>query len=1001
MKTWYHSWRAAIRIARRDAWRFKGRSFLVLAMLALPIIGVSAADLTLRSAELSTAQSLDRDLGGADARISDPELGGVALMQNTKGDNYVPVGNYDDKPWPEGKTDVRAALPPNTESLPDTEGRAKLKTTHGLLNTGVRELTAADPVAEGIMRLDRGRFPRKADEVAATTAFLESSGLHVGSELTARGLDTTYRIVGAYELPNGLDEAQVNALPGALLAPLDKALAAAELPGTGTTTTYLVSVPGDAGFTWNMVLETNKKGVRVASRAVLLDPPADSDVPLYQQEGMSDSGVGGDNATELAILGTVIGLAMLEICLLAGPAFAVGARRSRRQLGLVGANGGDRHHIRAIVLSGGLVIGAVAAVVGTALGIGLTIALQPVLEGVLGKRFGSLDLRPLELAGIALIAVITGLLAAIVPAVTASRQTVVASLTGRRGIRRSNRVLPVLGLTAVLLGAGIALYGSTVSDQPAFVGGGSALAELGVVALTPALVGLFGRIGRWLPLSPRLALRDAVRNRGRTAPAVAAVLAAVAGTVAVATYTSSSQAQEKAEYQASLPYGAVAIMSPESAADVPLMREDVQRLLPTDVRADVDRVIVGKQSCSSYGDGDGCGRYEIVLPRAHECPLWATDDPEVDPADKFSKAERRKLASDWRCAEPSGGPGNAAGEILVADAKLLKVLEIKDPAAAEALANGQAVSFSKRNFNPEGGDGKAGQAGGGQAGGGQDAEAPAKGGARGGPIPLTAAPPKDGVNGTIDIRLISAAQTAAADEAQLAGEEPPGTIISIPAHQASGSPNTYGVAMIVPPDAARKAGLTAVPLGAFFSTEHPPSDAQEQKLNSELAKTGSEPWLTVERGFDSENSTTLLALAVFAGLVTIGAAGIATGLAQADAEADLKTLAAVGAPPRVRRALSGFQCGVVAAMGVLLGSASGILPAIGLRFTERRAEDAMFAKMLDEGWSGGNQPTAPFVPVVIPWETLGLLLIVVPLGAALLAALVTRSRGALARRAAI
>lgn len=53
LQGWYHSWIAALRIARRDAWRAKGRSALVLAMLALPIIGVSAADLTLRSAELS------------------------------------------------------------------------------------------------------------------------------------------------------------------------------------------------------------------------------------------------------------------------------------------------------------------------------------------------------------------------------------------------------------------------------------------------------------------------------------------------------------------------------------------------------------------------------------------------------------------------------------------------------------------------------------------------------------------------------------------------------------------------------------------------------------------------------------------------------------------------------------------------------------------------------------------------------------------------------------
>lgn len=155
--------------------------------------------------------------------------------------------------------------------------------------------------------------------------------------------------------------------------------------------------------------------------------------------------------------------------------------------------------------------------------------------------------------------------------------------------------------------------------------------------------------------------------------------------------------------------------------------------------------------------------------------------------------------------------------------------------------------------------------------------------------------------------------------------------------------------------------------------------------------------LHIESGFTSENSIVLLALTVFAGLVTIGAAGIATGLAQADAEADLKTLAAVGAPARVRRTLSGFQCAVVAAMGVLLGSAAGVLPAIGLRLTERRGELKWYQQSLDEGW---GVVTAPYVPVVIPWATLAALLIAVPLGAAILAALVTRSHRTLGRRAA-
>lgn len=950
--TWFHSWRAAVRIARRDAWRSKGRSFLVLAMIALPILGVSAADLTIRSAELSTEQRLQRELGAADARLPDAGMGGVPIMQAPDGNGFMPVGDFDDKPWPDGEADVTKALPAGAKSLSDTTGSAKLHTTHGLLSTEIRELKSSDPMARGIMTVDRGRLPQKADEVAATTHFLQSSGLKVGSTLTARGFDRDYKIVGAYELRDSLKTDQVNALPGAFLAPLGKALEAAGLPGTGASTTHLVSVAG--GFTWNMVKEANAKGVQVKSRAVALDPPARSEVPLYQKEGWGDyTQSAAAKAAELAAVGTIVGLAMLEICLLAGPAFAVGARRSRRQLGLVGANGGDRRHIRAIVLAGGLVIGVAAAVVGTILGLVLTFALQPLLEDYMGKRFGSFNVRPLELLGIGLLAVLTGLLAAIVPAITASRQSVLASLTGRRGVRKSSRVLPVVGLIAVIVGAVIALYGSLMTDQFVIVAGGSAIAELGVVALTPALVGLFGRVGRILPLSPRLALRDAVRNRGRTAPAVAAVLAAVAGTVAVATYAASSDAQRRAEYRAQLPHGAVSVMIDEAGGrDVPAVRDTVQKMLPVDVRADVDRIAVGKTTCEMYGDAEGCGRYEVVVPRANQCPLWMTDParPKEDPSERFSEAERRKLAEDWRCKEASRG-SFVEGGLFVGDEKLLKVLGIDDAAAEKALAAGRVVTFDKRTIDK---------------------------------------------SGKISIRLIT--DTRAAGEASERGEDAPGEVRAFPAHMVAGEHNSYGVSMIVSPAAVKAAGMTVVPFGAYYSTDKMPSSEQRQRLDGELDKTGTAVNLHVETGYTSESNIVLLALTVFAGLITIGAAGIATGLAQADAEADLKTLAAVGAPPRVRRTLSGFQCGVVAAMGVLLGSAAGVLPAIGLRLTEKREQMKWYEQALDQGFGSVN--SVPYVPIIVPWGTLAALLVAVPVGAALLAALVTRSRGALSRREA-
>ncbi|MGW7433226.1 hypothetical protein ACWGIN_27260 [Streptomyces sp. NPDC054861] len=82
------------------------------------------------------------------------------------------------------------------------------------------------------------------------------------------------------------------------------------------------------------------------------------------------------------------------------------------------------------------------------------------------------------------------------------------------------------------------------------------------------LLSIFGRFGRWVPLSPRLALRDALRSPGRTALAVAAVLAAVAGTVAVATYTASQEAHGAAAYEARLPGGGVSV-----ALDKPGVRD--------------------------------------------------------------------------------------------------------------------------------------------------------------------------------------------------------------------------------------------------------------------------------------------------------------------------------------------------------------------------------------------------------------------------------------------
>ncbi|MFF4365341.1 FtsX-like permease family protein [Streptomyces sp. NPDC001594] len=917
-------------------------------MITLPVVGASAIDLTLRSGELTPEQNLTREIGAADARIDRTGLDGPAY-QRPDAQSWAPVGGYEKyRPDPEKKeVPLKTAVPAGAEAVQMSYSDVKVHTRHGLLDTQLRELDVHHPVAQGIVTPLRGRLPHGPGEVVATAAFLEHSGLYVGSSVTPRGSTARYEIVGSYELPSELARDELLALPGTLLAPLDKALAATGTSGLNVTDSFLVKVGGD-GFTWNMVKEANTKGALVLSRAVMAHPPADSEVPLYQEQGkerFAGPGLNTGRFTEKATVATVVGLALLEVCLLAGPAFAVGARRSRRQLGLVGANGGDRRHIRAIVLSGGLVIGAVAAVVGSALGVLLTIGLRPLLEEKIGARFGAFDFRLPELLGIALLAVLTGLLAAFVPAVTASRQTVLASLTGRRGVRRANRVLPAIGLLAVAGGAAIALYGTRYRVSPTLVAAGSALAELGVVALTPLLVGLFGRLGRWLPLSPRLALRDAVRNRGRTAPAVAAVLAAVAGTVAVSTYQHSRDVQARHEYVAELPAGTGLLSINDNSAhkEVPTARETLSRTLPVAVRADVDRLSLGNPNCEDYGTAPGCGRVELIVPKEQRCPLY---ESEHGPAD-FPAEEAKKLRRDPRCAQR--GHRGSTFDTLVADEKLLQVLAVTDPGSVAALKAGQPVAFDRRAVK----------------------------------------------DGKITLRLVTdpvAAQKAEATHAELPGQD---KVLAV--HQAPEGVDSWGVRIVLPPSAAKAAGIATSPVGSYFSLEQAATTEQRQRLDGEIDRTGADVRVRIECGFRSESTIGTLALAVFAGLVTIGAAGIATGLAQADSEADLKTLAAVGAAPRVRRTLSGFQCGVVALMGVVLGSAAGILPAVGLRLTQEQEQRSLLLHSIEAGYSSPDETL--YVPIAVPWDTLAGLLVLVPLGAALLAALVTKSSGALARRA--
>ncbi|MEW2123282.1 ABC transporter permease [Streptomyces sp. NPDC007259] len=944
----FTGWRAALRIARRDALRAKGRSALVVAMIALPVLGVTAADITYRSADMTPAEELTARIGSADAMYTDAGMGPVRQMPD--GDMYDSVKTPDDEVPP---IDMRPVFPRGARAISEQSVSATVSTSYGIASTEIVEFKTSDRMARKRIDLVEGAFPRGTDELVATEPFLKSAGLHVGSGITVTTSGRKYTISGAVELPADLEAKQLYADPGAVIAPW-QALAARDkkVPAPQPAPVrWLVEAAGPGGIVWKDVLEANKAGAVVDSRQVFENPPPDSEVPLLRSNPQYANSRTYESGETSAALVTVVAMALLEVVLLAGPAFAVGARRSRRQLGLLGTCGGDRSQVRAVVLGGGLVLGGVGAVAGVAVGLLLTVAFRPMIENWAGHRFGSLALHPAELLVIAVLGLVTGLLAAFAPAIVAGRQSVLESLTGRRGARRSSRVLPVTGACVLALGVLFAVYGGT-SGSSVLVAGGSVVAELGLLACIPVIVGLLGRLGRRLPLSPRMALRDAARNRGRTAPAVAAVMAAVAGSVAIATYMSSSLAETDYAYMPSLTEGTIVLSAgdAEAAGRLPAARAAVEHNMPvTGGRADIARVWAGSDCNVYYDEENGCGTLELVKPtgKGHTCPLDTDGAKEL--AARLSADEHRAMMRTPACVDVRTSTGtfdSGSGNIVVGDAALLGTyVKLDDPAAAAALKAGTPVLLNEAY-------------------------------AKNGEVTLKAVHtynPKDKQNR----KAHPGPARKTTDRLKVYVAKPEYAI-------------TPGIRMILPQRTAERLGLHTQPQGSVYAVDRRPTDAEDQRVSAAIDQAGGGLWVQSNQGANDRGNTILLILTLFAGVVTVGAAAITTGLAKADAEADLTTLSAVGAPPRVRRTLSGFQCLVVALTGVLLGTAAGLVPAVALRLVDlRNAMEQMRIQPMDSAYT----------PIVLPWATIGLLAVAVPLLAGVLAAAFTRSRLALARRA--
>ncbi len=291
-------------------------------------------------------------------------------------------------------------------------------------------------------------------------------------------------------------------------------------------------ITGSAPFTWENVLVLNTAGFIVRSLDVVGNPPpADQVVPGYQDIHPPGAGTLFFGAETFAFLAFNL-MSVLLLLVVIAPVFTIAASRQARTFALMSSQGAAPRHIRWAVLTYGAFAGLVGALLGLLVGVGGAAVwwLIRFPGWPLNTPWGSL-------AQVATVAAVASVVAAFLPARIAARAALSAGIRGAAPDRMMSwRWWMTLGpalfllLSTAWLAAGFLLGDASSVARGAFGMWqvvGTLFQLLALVASAPALVWVLSRVVRRVPLSVRLAARDAGRRSLRSVPAVAAVLAVV------------------------------------------------------------------------------------------------------------------------------------------------------------------------------------------------------------------------------------------------------------------------------------------------------------------------------------------------------------------------------------------------------------------------------------------------------------------------------------------
>lgn len=464
---WLRGWRLPLRLARRGVSRRPGRTVLVALLMAIPVAALSLLAIAYRTTLRDDDTWVIREFGAADAVT---HLGAdCECDRRTPFESQLPSGTQ--VVWGvEGFIHVRAA--------------AQDKSYFAF----VTSVDMGHPLTTGVRQLAQGRWPAGTDEAAIDGDLADLFGVAIGAQLQLAHQDSGFEVVGLVEAAN--EYGPMIAAPGfnfEVIRPQFRS----DVGFIGLQDSFDESLPGEINF----------------------NPLSPAGAAAY---GMPDD---DRLKTTLGWLGGVLAMSVFGVVIAA--AFAVSGRRQLANLGQLSASGVDRRTIVRALTMEGTVTGVIGA--------GLGFAIAAVVHSQAPNPFDLQSPAVVSVTDMVVLfatAVLIATIAALFPARSLGRVSVLTAMAGRRPVHPVSSRRVWLGTVLVVAGLTVTPLAMRSENQMTSV----VLAALGIMAVllgVCALSGLLVEKLTGLAAHSGGALRLSARSIARSGPRAAAVFAAL------------------------------------------------------------------------------------------------------------------------------------------------------------------------------------------------------------------------------------------------------------------------------------------------------------------------------------------------------------------------------------------------------------------------------------------------------------------------------------------